>query len=100
MDIKTIHLNPETLTTNTKPTKPTLEDGRPDDAINTLLKMVLGMAIDAYRYGPDVIKNTATGNKKGGIEAALSEIPGLKTNADTIRKYLTEATSTIMAISL
>jgi hypothetical protein len=71
----------------------TLDEGRQDDQINTLLKIVLGMAIDAYGYDPQAQKNKATGGNSGSISAALSRIPGLSTHQDTIRKYLTEAAS-------
>jgi len=64
---------------------------RHEDAINSLLKIVLGMAIDAYQYDPDKTKNAATGSNSGSIHAALAKIDGLATDADTIRKYLTEA---------
>lgn len=37
----------------------------------TLLDMVLGMAIDAYKYDPNAERNTATGEKSGSIKAAL-----------------------------
>ncbi|MDX8127740.1 hypothetical protein ACH5Y9_10675 [Methylomonas sp. BW4-1] len=70
---------------------PNLEEGRPDDRINSLLKIILGMAIDAYKYDPDAQKNKATGGNSGSIAAALENIPGLKTDPDTIRNYLTEA---------
>lgn len=56
---------------------------------NTLLKLVLGMAIDAYGYDPNATKNTATGSKNG-ISASL-ELHGISINDDTVRKYLTEA---------
>lgn len=74
----------------TKPPKPA-DEGRPEDRINTLLQMVLGMAIDAYGYNPDAIKNKATGGNTGSIHAALSRIDGLSADPDTVRKYLAEA---------
>lgn len=65
---------------------------RHEDAINSLLKIVLGMAIDAYGYDPSPsVKNKATGRKSGSIHAALERIDGLSTDDETIRKYLTEA---------
>jgi hypothetical protein len=56
----------------------------------TMLKLILGMAIDAYQYDPQSSRNKATGANKGSIHAALS-LHGLSVDEDTIRKYLTEA---------
>lgn len=84
-----MRLNPEPI--QNKNTVTNLEEGRQDDTINSLLKIVLGMAIDAYKYDPDAQKNKATGANYGSIAASLEKIPGLKTEPDTIRKYLTEA---------
>jgi hypothetical protein len=39
--------------TNANTDKRALKERRPEDAVNTLLKIVLGMAIDAYGYDPD-----------------------------------------------
>ena len=55
----------------------------------TLLKLILGMAIDAYAYKPGS-RNTATGNNHGSIKAALQKI-GLNADEKTISKYLKEA---------
>jgi hypothetical protein len=55
----------------------------------TLLKLVLGMAIDAYGYDQFNSRNRATGDKDG-ISAKL-QTRGINIDADTIRKYLTEA---------
>ena len=55
--------------------------------MDSLLKLVLGMAIDAYRYNPNAKRNTATGENKGSIHYALKSI-GLDVDADTIRKYI------------
>ncbi len=57
---------------------------------NTMLKVMLGMAIDGYGYDPSASRNPATGNKKGSIRAGLQSI-GFDVDEDTIRKYLTEA---------
>jgi len=55
----------------------------------TLLKLVLGMAIDAYGYDQFNSRNRATGDKNG-ISAKL-QTRGINITDDTIRKYLTEA---------
>ncbi|MDD1622642.1 MAG: hypothetical protein LUQ11_14290, partial [Methylococcaceae bacterium] len=68
-------------------------DNKPDlleTERQTLLKLVLGMAIDAYSYNPDANKNKATGENNGSIKAALDRL-GISVDADTIRKYLNEA---------
>jgi hypothetical protein len=54
----------------------------------SLLKLILGMAIDAYGYNPNA-KNTATGSKNG-ISARLAT-HNIKIDDDTVRKYLNEA---------
>lgn len=57
---------------------------------NTMLKLIVGMAIDAYGYDPDSKKNPATGNNNGSIKAALERV-GLSADEKTIIKYLKEA---------
>lgn len=68
---------------------------RPEEAVqrerNTLLKIVLGMARDAYGYDPSAgKKNPATGKGPDSIHAALLRF-GLEVSDDSIRKYLREA---------
>lgn len=63
--------------------------GLPETERKTLLRLVLGMAIDAYGYDVDSKKNTATGDKNG-ISAKLL-LRGIEVDADTVRKYLNEA---------
>lgn len=60
-----------------------------DTERNTMLKLIIGMAIDAYGYKPDNIRNSATGDKNG-ISAKL-RTQGISISDDTVRKYLTEA---------
>jgi hypothetical protein len=55
----------------------------------TMLKLIIGMAMNAYGYDPNATRNTATGDKNG-ISAKL-ERHGISINDDTIRKYLTAA---------
>ena len=57
---------------------------------NTMLKLILGMAIDAYDYDPRATKNTATGDNKYGISNKLAT-RGVNISNDTIQKYLDEA---------
>jgi hypothetical protein len=57
---------------------------------NTMLKLIIGMAIDAYGYAPEKTRNNVTGENNGSIKAALDK-RGISIDADTIRKYLTEA---------
>lgn len=56
---------------------------------NTMLKLIIGMAIDAYGYKLDSTRNTATGDKNG-ISAKL-QTHGITLSDDTIRNYLNEA---------
>lgn len=55
----------------------------------TMLKLIIGMAIHAYGYDPAAAKNTATGDKNG-ISAKLATHE-ISIDPDTIRKYLNEA---------
>lgn len=56
---------------------------------NTMLKLILGMAMDAYEYKPDKLRNSLTG-EKNGLSAKLQTV-GINVGDDTIRKYLSEA---------
>ena len=73
----------------TKPTTAKPEELKESER-NSLLKLVLGMAIDAYGYDPYKLKNTSSGGKNGSIQAALSR-GGLELDQKTINKYLKEA---------
>jgi hypothetical protein len=78
-----------------KPLKPMKEnkddhDSLPETERNSLLKLVLGMAISAYKYDPKETRNHATGTSRGSIQYALNE-HDLNMDEDTIRKYLNEA---------
>jgi len=61
----------------------------PESERNTMLKLIIGMAINAYGYNPESNRNSATGDKNG-ISAKL-QTHGISIIDDTIRKYLTEA---------
>lgn len=64
-----------------------------DDAeINSMLKMLLGMAIEAYGYDPKKGRNKATGENKGSIKAKLDTI-GINIDKKTIAKFLNIASS-------
>jgi hypothetical protein len=57
---------------------------------NTMLKLIIGMAMDSYGYDPESRKNSATGTNSASISAKL-ELKGVFVNDDTIRKYLNQA---------
>ena len=57
----------------------------------TLLKIVVGMAIKGYAYNPNSAKNTATKD----IATDLAGL-GINVSDDTVRKYLREAVSTVL----
>ena len=57
---------------------------------NTMLRLIIGMAIDAYGYNPDNNKNSATGSNKNSISSKLQQ-HGINIDNDTIGKYLKEA---------
>ena len=56
---------------------------------NTMLKLIIGMAMDAYSYNPESSRNSATGDKNG-ISAKLA-LKGISITDDTIRGYLNKA---------
>ena len=57
---------------------------------NSLLKIILGMAVTEYGYDPISHRNNATGKNRGSISTDLERL-GIELNAETIRKYLKEA---------
>lgn len=72
-----------------------LKDQKEPDSLleserNSLLKLVLGMAISKYGYSLGSTRNTATGDNKQSISDDLLQL-GLKLNSDTVRKYIKEA---------
>lgn len=80
---------------NLKRSMPAINKGKQsneDSEREILLKIIFGMAIDAYGYSPDRSRNEATGSKKGSISYNLTLL-GLDISDDTIRKYLTEASN-------
>jgi hypothetical protein len=56
---------------------------------DTLLKLVIGMAVEGYRYDPKAAKNTAVAD----IVSDLNKL-GLSLDADTVRRWLKEAAET------
>jgi len=73
-----------------KPKKAPTTDTFTEKERPQVLQIILGMAMHGYNYTPDAQKNTATGNNKDSIRAALQS-NGLDVTEDTIRKYLKEA---------
>jgi hypothetical protein len=69
--------------------KETVKNAFTDNERNTMLKLIIGMAINAYGYDPEDTRNKATGDKNG-IRAKL-QTHGINISDDTIRKYLKEA---------
>lgn len=71
-----------------------MEDDKPktqtENERNNMLKLIIGMAIDAYGYEPDKNRNNLTGNNKNSLNAKL-QTHGINISDDTIRKYLKEA---------
>ena len=57
---------------------------------NSMLLVILGMAIDKYGYDPASDRNPATGSNKNSIKASLEKI-GIPISNDTLKKYLEEA---------
>ena len=71
-----------------------VEDEKPktqtENERNNMLKLIIGMAIDAYGYNPAKTKNNSTGSNKDGISARV-QTRGITISDDTIRTYLKEA---------
>lgn len=57
---------------------------------NSLLKLVLGLAIKGYRFNPEQARNSATAE----IRSDLEEL-GIRMDDATILKYLTEARNVV-----
>lgn len=58
---------------------------------DTLLKLVVGMAIEGYRYDPNAARNDAPGEIAGDLAKQ-----GIELTDDTVRKWLKEAASTVL----
>ena len=80
----------ESLRTMVEKFSKSRRDDLPESERESLLKMVLGMAISSYQYELGSKKNTATGDNKGSIPFDLSKL-GLNLNCDTVRKFIKEA---------
>jgi len=61
----------------------------------TFQKMILGMAMDMYKYDPKAKENACTGSNKGSISVSLAE-QEFDLDEDTIRKYLKEAADSLL----
>ncbi len=59
---------------------------------NTLLKLVIGMAIKGYKYQPDATRGTVPAE----IASDLAEL-GIPVTDDTVRKWLKEAEKTVLS---
>ena len=53
---------------------------------DSVMKLIIGMAVRGYRYDPTAVRNSATGE----ICSDLAEL-GLSLDSDTVRKWLREA---------
>lgn len=58
---------------------------------DTLLKLVIGMAVEAYRHDPDAARSPTPGEIAADLEKH-----GLSMTDDTVRKYLKEAATTVL----
>jgi hypothetical protein len=87
---KLVVLHNELMKVVKKPFKSNTVDDLPESERNTMLKLIIGMAIDAYGYDPESTRNNLTGTNKNSLSAKLAR-KGITITDDTIRKYLTEA---------
>jgi hypothetical protein len=70
---------------------PTAEKGLSKRERDTLLKLVIGMAIEGYCYDPTATRNEAPAEISGDL-AKL----GIEVTDDTVRKWLREAATTVL----
>lgn len=77
---------PEPIVSNDKPLTETER--------NTMLTLILGMAVDAYGYDPTQVRSSLTGTGKDSLTVML-QTRGYDVSDDTIRKYLKEAAEKI-----
>ncbi len=70
--------------------KETVKTAMNETERNTMLKLIIGMAIDAYGYDKDKPRNDASGDNKNSISTKLA-LKGITITDDTVRKYLKEA---------
>lgn len=62
----------------------------------TMLKLIIGMAIDGYGYDPSAAKSPLTWEGEDSLRAHL-QLHGISVDPDTIRKYLKEAKALLPA---
>jgi hypothetical protein len=77
--------------------EPTGSDAKADVSTrerSTLLKLVIGMAMEGYKYSPESARNGAVTEIAGDLAKH-----GLDVSDDTVRKYLREATKTVLTKS-
>ncbi|MFO1418515.1 MAG: hypothetical protein U1E83_07570 [Methylotetracoccus sp.] len=79
-----------TRTRDSRTDRPVLRDDLPPSERESLLKMVLAMAVGAYGYDPRSDNQKATGSGQGSIKVDADRL-GLSLDPKTIRKYLREA---------
>ena len=77
----------EATATTVKVTKPELSTRERD----TLLKLVIGMAIEGYRYDPLAARNEAPSEIAGDLAKH-----GIEVSDDTVRKWLKEAVNAVL----
>lgn len=61
---------------------------------STLLKLLIGMAMEGYKYSPEAVRNSAVTEIAGDLAKH-----GLDVSDDTVRKYLQEAAKIVLAKS-
>ena len=57
----------------------------------TLLKLLIGVALEAYRHDPSAVRSTTPGEIAGDLDKH-----GLSVTDDTVRKYLKEAATKVL----
>ncbi|MEI6333681.1 MAG: hypothetical protein WCS87_03930 [Methylococcaceae bacterium] len=80
----------ENIEHSTPPKQKTNDTGYSDTEISTMLKLILCMAIDGYRYDPSLERNTATGAGRQSIKRAIEKC-STTMDEKTIAKFLARA---------
>lgn len=70
--------------------QPPKDKSLPTKERETMLKLIIGMAIDGYGYDLLAAKSPLTGEGEDSLHAHL-QLHGISVDPDTIRKYLKEA---------
>lgn len=84
----------EALALNTKPAQHAKEKSLSPKERDSLLKLVLGMAIDAYGYNPKATRSSTAGQIASDLKTR-----GISIDEDTVRKWLNQAKEVVEVLA-